>query len=262
MSIAQRCYEIRQVLGLSARKLSAKLEVSNSVWTQCELGQLQPGFAVISGLRQMGISIDWLLSGEGTMYVNGVAPVLPQGGRTEAISELVKRLNQLLETPDGTSLYAWQELVRHIQELPNGATVEQLASKMYASYARQDLEKDLQVLVTEGILAEAKGTYRLIRAYVSQEHTAYELRVLNMVRILLKEHLPSIKVSPRGKSMVQADLFVERGQGVERLREVQRRLVSLVSSSDMTRRDEQQEHISILFSSVVNEHEDNPDVGR
>lgn len=259
-----RLVAIRLHFGLSIRGMSRHLGLAPAAWHHYEHGIREPSMQSLVKLAQLGVNVNWLLTGEGQMLVNAVPPepVTTQPSRADAISELVKRINQLLETPDGTNLYAWQELVRHIQELPNGATVEQLAAKMYRSYPREDLEKDLQVLVSEGILGEAKGTYRLIRAYASQEHTAYELRVLNMVRILLQEHLPSIKASPRGKSMIQADIFVERGQGVERLREVQRRFNSLMSSSDMTRKHEQQERISLLFSMMVNQHEDNPDVGR
>lgn len=263
-SFEQRLEATRLHFGLSLRAMGKHLGLGKSTWHQYERGQREPSMQALVKLAELGINVNWLLTGEGQMFANVERreTVTEHPSHTEAISELVKRLNQLLETPDGTSLYAWQELVRHIQELPNGATVEQLAVKMYASYPREDLEKDLQVLVAEGILAEAKGTYRLIRAYASQEQTAYELRVLNMVRILLQEHLPSIKASPRGKWMTQGNIFVERGQGVERLREVQRGFKALVSGNDVTRIHEQQERISLLFSMVVNEHEDNPNVGK
>lgn len=263
-SFELRLVAIRLHFGLSIRGMSRHLGLAPAAWHHYEHGIREPSMQSLVKLAQLGVNVNWLLTGEGQMLLNPAqtAPVTAQPSKAEAISELVTRLNQLLETPDGTNLYAWQEIVRHIQELPNGATVEQLAAKMYSSYPRENLERDLQVLVAEGILGEAKGTYRLIRAYASQEHTAYELRVLNMVRILLQEHLPSIKISPRGKWMTQWDIFVERGQGVERLREVQRGFKALVSSSDTTRKHEQQERISFLLSMVVNEHEDNPNVGK
>lgn len=257
-----RLVAIRLHFGLSIRGMSRHLGLAPAAWHHYEHGIREPSMQSLVKLAQLGVNVNWLLTGEGQMLVNAVPPepVTTQPSRADAISELVKRINQLLETPDGTNIYAWQELVRHIQELPSGATVDQLAAKMYSSYPRENLERDLQVLVAEGILGEAKGTYRLIRAYASQEHTAYELRVLNMVRILLQEHLPSIKISPRGKSIVQAELFVQRGQGVEKVREMIRKVQLVLSTMNTSRTDDQQEQVSLLFSMVVKGHEEIADV--
>ena len=70
-SIAERLISIRQSQGVSQTALAKKLGIAQSTLSQLESGASVPGAELLSKLQvRYNIDINWLLNGEGTMYID------------------------------------------------------------------------------------------------------------------------------------------------------------------------------------------------
>ncbi|EHP39389.1 XRE family transcriptional regulator [Cupriavidus basilensis OR16] len=70
-AIGQRMREARQALGLSQVDLAAKLGASKPGLQQNEAGKNMPGGRLLYGFSMLGVSSDWLLCGQGEMFLEG-----------------------------------------------------------------------------------------------------------------------------------------------------------------------------------------------
>lgn len=64
-----RFREIRVHLGLSQHEMSLEVKLSKNAWQTYERGISTPGTQVLSLLADMGFSINWLVTGKGSMRV-------------------------------------------------------------------------------------------------------------------------------------------------------------------------------------------------
>lgn len=69
--IYRRIRETREYLGLSQKAISERLGCSYQAWQGYEAGNNLPGGRILQRLNMLGVSIDWLLSGEGAMIEGG-----------------------------------------------------------------------------------------------------------------------------------------------------------------------------------------------
>ncbi len=67
MSIAQRIKSYRTTYFKTAKALAEKINVSSSAISQAEKGQSLPSAVLLKPLSDLGVSIDWIMTGEGTM---------------------------------------------------------------------------------------------------------------------------------------------------------------------------------------------------
>lgn len=67
--ISIRLHEIRKVLGYSQQKLSDKVLISRSYIARVEQGLVPSSEFIIKLTNSLNISVDWLLTGRGNMYL-------------------------------------------------------------------------------------------------------------------------------------------------------------------------------------------------
>ena len=67
MNISDRLKEIRGKLNLTQPDAAMKFHMPLPSWKSYEKGPSEPGAGALKGLRNGGINIDWLLTGEGDM---------------------------------------------------------------------------------------------------------------------------------------------------------------------------------------------------
>lgn len=65
--IYERIKETRQSLGLSQKAISDKLGCSYQAWQGYEAGNNLPGGKILQKLNNLGVSVDWLLTGHGSL---------------------------------------------------------------------------------------------------------------------------------------------------------------------------------------------------
>ena len=70
MSFGKRLKEIRQKLGMTQETFAKKIDVTQSAITNYELEKRQPPDAIVSFIcREFKINKDWLLNGNGEMFI-------------------------------------------------------------------------------------------------------------------------------------------------------------------------------------------------
>ncbi len=74
-SAAYRLLTVRKSLGLTQAALCKKIGVSQGLYSKYETGALDIPDQIKAKLFQFGISIDWLLTGTGAMYIDERARV-------------------------------------------------------------------------------------------------------------------------------------------------------------------------------------------
>lgn len=72
MEIAERLKTARAALGLKQDEMASQSGVSYSVFQKYEMGRSVPGGEAIAGFVRLGISANWLLTGEGPMLLKDV----------------------------------------------------------------------------------------------------------------------------------------------------------------------------------------------
>lgn len=82
--IGARLKSVRLDLNLSQEEMGKRLKISRRGWQDFEMGKNMPGGAVLMALHGLGISIDWVLSGQGL----------------KDVEEIEKRINQIAYDQD------------------------------------------------------------------------------------------------------------------------------------------------------------------
>lgn len=125
--LGARFLEVRRFLGKSQRQIAEAVDVSLTSWQNYERGINQPGSEVLQAIRRLGVSVDWLLTGEGAMRP-GEAPAAPAGGQVALDRELHGRV------VDGIARIYKEERIG----LP-GVDLGRIAADMYADLANAGL---------------------------------------------------------------------------------------------------------------------------
>lgn len=96
MSISIRIKELREKKKLSKKDFSSKIGVDNSQYGKFESGKLTPTIQQLMVISSnFGVSIDWLLMGEGNM-LRGAEPVAQQSA-SEEVASLIDRIERQSE---------------------------------------------------------------------------------------------------------------------------------------------------------------------
>jgi len=74
MNIADRLKATRASFSLNQKEFASKSGVGFSTYQKYEMGLSLPGADAISGFMRLGISANWLLTGEGEMLLSDVQP--------------------------------------------------------------------------------------------------------------------------------------------------------------------------------------------
>lgn len=217
MSLQERCRQLRSSLGLSSREMAAHLDISDSLWGHYETGFREPSAETHQRLRKLGFSIDWLLSGEDSMRVQGAYHA---DGDAPRLAHLVSDLQQGLETPAGWRLMLWSELLSKLGSQSSGMSLAEIHAVLNTQVDTVMLRHELKQLQFEGLVAETKGRYYLIRLRKDCGESERELRTLLLIRKFLVTHLPAMKAGGRGRRMIDHDESVASGLGVVQAREL------------------------------------------
>lgn len=87
--VAERIRTVRRALNLSRPGIAEKLGCSPMSWKAYEQGASWPGGKILSNLRSLGVSIDWLLTGQGQMFAPPVGDTFP--GHAGPVNEALLR---------------------------------------------------------------------------------------------------------------------------------------------------------------------------
>ncbi|MFM7200356.1 MAG: helix-turn-helix domain-containing protein [Myxococcota bacterium] len=209
MDIKTRFQKLRREMGLSAEALSSRLEGSHSLWTQYEAGRRTPSFETLLALKRLGVSIDWLMSGDGHM-------LLASKKRRKSKPNLPELLEPLEETVMALTegwLDIWEILLHALEGSPSGLSREELLS-LPGLPSHQEVEHELERLKNDGLIAESKGRYYLIRASKKDPRFA-EFAFVIAMRELLQYHLPALRRGEQKARLDVGEIKLERGLAVE-----------------------------------------------
>ncbi|TNE34430.1 MAG: hypothetical protein EP348_10915 [Alphaproteobacteria bacterium] len=93
--ITQRIKEIRDFLGLSQKSMAGIIGCSHQAWQGYEAGNNLPGGRLLQRLNKLGISIDWLLTGRGSLQEGN-------SGTDRAQLSFIPQINARLAAGDGS----------------------------------------------------------------------------------------------------------------------------------------------------------------
>lgn len=123
----------------------------------------------------------------------------------QPLSQLVKELQQKLETPAGKRLILWSELLPRLGAQTSGISLDEIQTIRQLQVDKMVLRQELELLQREGLVAEAKGRYYLIRLRKDCRESEGELRTRLLIRKLLVTHLPAMMAGGRGRRMIDHD---------------------------------------------------------
>lgn len=252
MSTPERCRAIRASLGLSARAMSARLGLGNSMWTHYELGQREPGLESCRRLHALGISIDWLISGEGEMWRTGQAPTLAHASSyMPEMQRLLRHFERILDSYQTTRLNLWSTIVEQLERRSTGMTIADLIAQLPFSVTESSLRMELAHLEKEGIISSARGIVRLIRASMEYYGSESKLYMLNAIKDLLHWHMPKNDGTSRRWKLLRSSVFVESGQGVETGRDFMKSVIKAMESLEESAHPSGTDRIDIITSVAI-----------
>jgi len=95
-----RLKKIRGILGKSQRDMAKLIHISYQAWQGYEQGANKPGSEVLKSLAKLGFNINWILTGEGPMYVGGIRNELYEAQpdqNPEFVAETITEYNSVSE---------------------------------------------------------------------------------------------------------------------------------------------------------------------
>jgi len=104
LDIGERLKIARHHLGFSQQILAEKIQSSKTGIQANEAGRSVPGGAVLLGFIGLGISVDWILSGEGEMLLTG-KPTASSSDDLQLYVESMEVINFLIEKAGKTATY-------------------------------------------------------------------------------------------------------------------------------------------------------------
>jgi len=168
----KRLRMLREAMQLSQRELAARLGVSGTAWQNYETGRNIPGGNVLKGLADLGVSIDWLLTGDGPMLRFGGELPLPddtpieptEALRRKALDSLMADIGLTELAPAATIGQVMTEyyvLVTLAKAHPEPCTLEQVAQELAARGIRLEHREVLgfiAVLMRRGLVKRLDGS--------------------------------------------------------------------------------------------------------
>lgn len=227
METTARFLLLRQALGLSARALSLKLELSDNVWHYYEAGKKEPSLSTLAKLAGLGINLNWLATGEGSILQSGLESGSPAQvpSTPRRLREVVSALKAVIEDSEARNLSAWASILERLGRSQSGLSIEALGEALNLSDLDL-LQRNLAFLSEEGLVVELKGLYRLVVVSLVHRTLEYELQALLGIRELLNVVLPTARAEPRQALLLMVDTEAAMGAGRELLRDLKRLIES------------------------------------
>lgn len=229
MERMERFRHIRLRLGHSYRSMSAAIAGSPGLWAQYETGRRFPSYEVLERLSVLGVNIDWLIAGRGSMFVGDPPPAPVNPG--EGFARILNTLELVLREQDADNFKLWSAIVSVLSRSTDGMSVDGLAKQLQMLPSDPALLDQLEWLHQQGVIGYAKSVYRLIRSSYSLDASNAELQGLLAVKDLISQIIPALKDGVgRGKLMRIAETPAS-GLILERLSELGKQIRVLDSES-------------------------------
>lgn len=134
-----RIIQVRKSLNKTQREMAALLGISYKGWQGYEAGDNVPGGNVLQAIAKQGFNINWLLTGEGSMYILGA----PGGEPRYSVPDLPIQIQPVVDavvevmTSDhaGVKLALTQNALMFQEMVRNAKKVEKLEKRV------EELEK-------------------------------------------------------------------------------------------------------------------------
>lgn len=221
MSIPERCRLVRMHFGLTRKAMTERLNIANSLWNQYELALREPGCNTLTRLLELGISIDWLLSGRGNMLLEpNEVRSLSHGMEQSVLSDVSHSMHTLMTISHGKRLRIWSRVVERLKPLNATVSMTELLSDFAGEISSTALSHELEVLQRAGIISCVNGICR--KVWMSRTESAFEieLKVLLMIQRMMGSFLPMIRRRPADGLLIDGTVRVVRGTGQEKAKEL------------------------------------------
>lgn len=149
------------------------------------------------------------------------------------------------------SLLVWSALASELDSRADGATLEQLTTRFENTIAPARLRLELDKLQADGIVAQSRGYYRWIKTSLDFHSADAELQVLLAIQELLNKHLPKATTLPRKWKVVRDEIWVDKGEGLNRVRELGRRFDSWLKMTPVRPAHVGEDMIRVIMSVVL-----------
>lgn len=223
MCVSVRCKQLRETKNFTIREMSEWLNLSPTLWGHYETGRREPSVETYKRLMARGVSVDWILSGNGLMFLSSETldqtPAITSG-RIPRLARLVRMLRELMEEPAAQRLVLWSRIIEVLEINRGGISAEFIGHKLQMSSSLNRLQEELLLLKEEGLIGITATGIRLIRALKTHDESEYELRTLLMIRKLLMVHLPTYRAEHCHARFFDHSEYVESGAGVIRAKEL------------------------------------------
>lgn len=250
--IKNRFREIRRTLGISNAQMSIRIGMYPSLWSQYEQGTKTPRFDTLQALSSLDISLNWLMTGEGSMFRKSGDRLTPDSAPFE---QLRKALHATISSKMGDELLICDDILRVLERHPNGASFDVIAAGIHQDQTPERIQKALDGLVEAGMLGGKKELYRLIRVTVTDVHNDGQLRTLMAIRTLIETFLPAVDTARHEDKIMVIELPVKCGQGVDSARELLATFKRWLSMQQRPEASEAYEMIDIVLCILVSERE-------
>jgi len=246
-TIATRCLAMRQTTGMTARAFSEFISISHSIWVEIENNKRPPGAAVHRGLAQRGFSIDWLLTGEGSMLRGQPAHV--DEGTHFRMMQLAADLN-LAELAANSTLSHFESHERiRISLLKHSAGLTFAELLVETGFDARHLRGFLTRMVDEAIIRLEKGRYRLVengmRRLFAEEYKAALIDVFQFFGQVVSKRIN--RGEPDSK-VASFDLRAERGQEAETVKSLMAHIRTVIGNLEVSE-SAPSTRIRIIFAS-------------
>ncbi|WP_265822572.1 helix-turn-helix domain-containing protein [Geovibrio ferrireducens] len=133
MSHGERIKNIRKILKLNQKDFSDKIGINQSTLSQYESGTINPSKAVLISIsNSFGVSIEWLLTGEGEMlaaFAGKNYQNIGDGNSITVIDDVYKSKININDRFNSLSPEA-QEVINLLMEFPIPSIISELKEKL------------------------------------------------------------------------------------------------------------------------------------
>lgn len=103
-AVATRLKQTRHSMALTQKEAAIKAGISLPSYKDYEVGKSIPGGEAVAGLMQLGINANWLLTGEGTMFLADIlsSAEKPSPIDTEVLTHVIEVIEETLNKRNQT----------------------------------------------------------------------------------------------------------------------------------------------------------------
>lgn len=218
--LSQRLKQLREAFSMSQRRFSTELGLSPDAWRSYESGSSLPGAGVLQALFQRGIDLNWLMSGEGSLWRDTpatprtISGLMVQSGQVQADLLGLGKLSLLAKHSNRRH---WDGLLSALaRNYPNGTSLQALIDQTGLSQddASIALLKLLEVRAIERLEVGGVEVFVATRPGLTvqlPDSSDIAQLTVNAVRWLVQEAFPTVVESPTQAVIAKAEVTIKPG---------------------------------------------------